>query len=109
MNPWPPHQFRTAASVEGVDEQVAQHALEQARRVQATGLPAILTLKHLAVMTGVRYGVLRQIAERTFPKPYRFFDVRKRSGGYRKICVPHPSLLRAQKWIARYILRDTDG
>ena len=60
-------------------------------------------------MTGVSYGILRQVVERTLPDPYRFFRVQKRSGGYRQICVPQPSLFRVQKWIAKYVLRNSQG
>lgn len=105
MNPWPPHHYRRQAAAAGVDPEVAGRALDQARRLQEAGLPAILTLKHLSLLTGVPYKTLRKIVERALPEPYRFFRVTKRSGGYRLICVPHPALFRVQKWIARYILR----
>ena len=75
-----------------------------AHRVQREGLPAVLTLKHLCLHADVGYGVLRKIVSRRHD-PYRTFRVRKRAGGYRRICVPEPGLLRVQRWLARHVLR----
>src|SRR4051812_8844167 len=108
MTPWPPHLYRRDAAANGVDGATIGNSIAHARRVQVNGLPAILTLKHLSQMADAPYNVLRQTVERRLESPYRFFNVRKRSGGHRLICVPHPSLFRVQKWLARYVLRDAE-
>lgn len=105
MTPWPPHVYRTDGDAEGVPPDVLAHAVDQVHRVQSVGLPAVLTLNHLAVQSDVPYSFLRSIVERREAAPYRYFSIHKRAGGRRLICVPHPLLLNAQKWIARHILR----
>ena len=104
MTLWSPHQFATAAT-DRLDAAAVQAAIEAAHATQARGLPAILTLNHLAVHTGLTYKYLRHIVERQYD-PYRAFEMQKRGGGYRLICVPERSLMLVQRWIARYMLQN---
>src|SRR5438105_11467844 len=72
-------------------------------------LAPVFTLRHLAHMSGVDYGLLRTIAARTFADPYTRFRIKKRPSAqgelrYRVICVPTPGLMRAQRWVAQNIL-----
>lgn len=68
----------------------------------------VFTLKHLAVLSEVDYGFIRQtVARRT--DAYTEFRVKKRSSQdsdprYRTICVPSPGLMKVQRWIAQNIL-----
>jgi RNA-directed DNA polymerase len=68
-------------------------------------LPALLSLAHLSRRCGVSYKDLRRYVERHGNWPYRSFNIRKRSGGLRRILVPEPALMRVQRWIAYHILR----
>ncbi len=70
------------------------------------GVPAILTLGHLAFRMEVNHRYLRSVVAKRTGEFYREFHVRKRSGGLRRIVVPAPKLMAVQRWIAREILRD---
>lgn len=105
MPPWPPHLYRRAGRDAGRPPELVERALAQASAVQsAADLPAVLTLNHLATEVGVSYRTLRAVVSRSLTHPYRLFQVTKRSGGHRQICVPIPPLLAAQRWVARHVL-----
>jgi RNA-directed DNA polymerase len=74
-----------------------------AQPLAESGLPVILTMGHLAYVTGIPYWLLLNIVKREID-PYRVFAIRKRGGGKRFICVPEPSLLALQRWIHNRIL-----
>ena len=65
--------------------------------------PALLSLSHLAHRAQVPYWRLRAAVERA-PYTYRHFTIRKRSGGGRRISVPHPDVMAAQRWITAHVL-----
>lgn len=104
MTTWSPHLYRQQALARGLSEATIAAALESMKLLTARGIPPILTLKHLAKQVEVDYLALRSIVERRHPDPYRVFQISKRTGGYRRICIPCPELLIAQRWIHRYIL-----
>lgn len=68
----------------------------------------VFTLRHLAALSGVDYGFLRQtVARRT--EAYAEFRIKKRVvehllPQYRTICAPSPSLMKVQRWITQNIL-----
>lgn len=102
----PPHLFRLEARKRDIPAEVVSASLTNATAVRGVlGLPPVLTLMHLSELSCVDYRTLRKIVARKYRKPYHFFRMRKRLGGYRLICVPTPALLRVQRWIARHILR----
>jgi RNA-directed DNA polymerase len=103
MDLWPSLQYQREGQKAGCDPEVLSAALEQARRVQARGLAAVLSLRHLAIQTDTPYGYLRNIVAR-HRDPYRIFSIKKRPAGYRAICVPEADLLRVQRWIHHFIL-----
>jgi RNA-directed DNA polymerase len=104
MHTWPPHLYLEQGAARGLPVETLQNSLTQATQAQSRGVPAILTLRHLAQHTGVPYTFLRECVQRSVSEPYRFFRVAKRSGGYRLICIPHPLLHQAQSWLARHVL-----
>src|SRR5262249_15519185 len=130
MSPWPPHLYLANAPApradgtenlpalrgnppesghlcpprpDAIEDPRFQRALEQAHAVQQRGLPAILTLNHLAVRAGVPHGTLRTYVGRG-TDPYLVFHIRKHSGGFRTICVPDWPLARVQRWLATRLL-----
>lgn len=107
MSRWPPHLYRQLAAQRGLSSQTTEAALSQAQALQARNLPVILTLGHLAYEADVAYDSLRSAATRQ-SDPYRQFRLRKRSGGWRHICIPHPQILRVQRWISDHILQRLD-
>jgi RNA-directed DNA polymerase len=98
-----PHHYRQQAASLGITREVVQRAIEQAAAVERQGLPAILTIRHLANLTGADYKYLRSIVARA-RDGYTPFTIRKRSGGKRLIAAPEPQLLAVQRWIARHVL-----
>jgi RNA-directed DNA polymerase len=103
MDLWSPHSYLGAGLAHGYPEPVLKEALLQANTLQRQNLPAILTLKHLSVLTEVGYKDLQSYVEREID-PYRVFSIRKRAGGRRVICVPDNSLVRVHRWLSRYVL-----
>src|SRR4051812_24654670 len=113
-HPWSPHTFREGAKAAGRPDSMiaaAESSAASIRRVHPD-LPVVLTLHHLAHLSDVRAADLQQVAFRKVDA-YRIFRVKKRgvsgvrpvpSRRYRTICVPHPFLMRTQRWIAQNIL-----
>lgn len=98
-----PHHYRKQATTLGIAQEVVRRAIEQAETVERQGLPAVLTIRHLAHLTGADYKYLRSIVTRAHDG-YAPFTISKRSGGKRLIAAPEPQLLAVQRWIARHVL-----
>ena len=103
MSYWAPHIYREEGRKVGISDDVLEAALAQAGVVQRRGLPAILTLKHLATHVDVDYGYLASVISRKL-NPYRIFRIAKRSGGRRTIAAPEPAIRRVQQWISKNVL-----
>lgn len=104
MELWSPANYQQQGIKKGYEATLLRTALDQAHAVQSKGFPAILSLRHLADSVRVSYSFLREVVGRR-TDPYRSFPIRKRTGGYRVICVPAFSLLRVQRWLQKYILQ----
>jgi RNA-directed DNA polymerase len=98
-----PHLYRQGAQDKSVRPEIVERALAQARSPERQGLPAILTLGHLAHLTGADYLYLRSVVMRE-RDGYRTFIIRKRGGGQRLIAAPEPKLAAIQRWIVDEIL-----
>lgn len=106
MLTWPPHLYRQDGIKKEIPSSIIDAALYDASLVQRQfPLPPILSLKHLSQLTHTPYLSLRKIVERKNQYAYRLFQINKRSGGKRLICVPCKNLLKVQKWINRFVLR----
>ena len=103
MSNWTPHSFRETATAKGIPPEAIQRLVEEGERLRLKGVPVVFTLGHLAAICDVPYKFLRDIVSRRFD-PYRVFNIRKRSGGYRQITVPEDALMRVQRWIHENIL-----
>jgi RNA-directed DNA polymerase len=106
MTEWSPATYRAAALSQGLDSATAEEALRQAAVSSSRGLPAILTLNHLATMTAESYPFLRSVVGRRAKSAYELFTVRKRTGGSRLIAVPCAPLMRVQRWINQHVLSE---
>jgi len=111
MSDWRAQHYRTAARKAGVSNIIvaAANQTAAATRVVNNRVPVVLTLRHLAQLSGVHYGFLRKVISRHELDPYRSFRLRKRSlpgevARFRRITIPHPPLMAVQKWIASNIL-----
>lgn len=94
----PPHLYRREGVARGVPESVIDAALRDTSAARTHGSEPILSLGHLAHLTGVEYGFLREIVERGID-PYSDIVLRKRTGGARAIAAPGARLMSVQRWI----------
>jgi hypothetical protein len=111
MPPWRPQLYRKHARESGANPAVVANAIAAAEAIVAANpaLTPVFTLKHLAHLADVDYGLLRSITSRAHEDPYRIFRIRKRPSyegeeRFRIIAVPDPGLLRVQRWITQAIL-----
>ncbi|WP_372445002.1 reverse transcriptase family protein [Microbispora corallina] len=104
MNADSPHLYRLRGAIQGRDQYTLRAAIQQAARVEARGLAAVLTLRHLAHRTGAPYTYLREIVSRR-RDAYHVFQIRRRSGRTpRVISSPDPTLMHVQRWMLAHIL-----
>lgn len=98
-----PHLYRSEARERGSDPHTINRALEVMRTVDGRGATPVLTLKHLAQLTGASYHYLRDIISRQ-RDPYVSITRPKKDGRTRGISSPEPVLMDVQRWILRRIL-----
>lgn len=111
MPAWRPQLYRTNGRKIGADPEVVANAIATAEVTLSVNpeFPPVFTLKHLAYLARVDYGLLRTIVRRANEDPYRIFRIRKRPSHlgerrFRVIAVPDPGLLQVQRWITQRIL-----
>ncbi len=104
MTAWPPHLYITQRPAE-CSLVNAKKWLAEAKQLQDKGYPAVLSLRHLSLMTRVRYATLRAIVARHF-FPYSIVRIKKKqSSEPRELYCPNYSVKRVQRWIVQNILR----
>ncbi len=117
-HPWSPQRFREGARAAGRPDVMIAAAAGAAASIKRVhpDLPVVFTLHHLAHLAAVPAESLQQVAFRK-EDAYRIFRVKKQGAPgvtpapprrYRTICVPHPFLMRTQRWIAQNILNSVD-
>lgn len=113
MSNWRPQHYKSEAKSAGVSDPVINAANKTASLIRSSNsrVPVILTLKHLANLSGVPYIFLRKIVSREEVDPYRSFRLKKRPlpnepVRFRRITVPNPQLKRVQSWIASKVLAE---
>ncbi|WP_131740914.1 reverse transcriptase family protein [Actinomadura roseirufa] len=94
-----PHLYRRAGIAAGHSPDLIERAIEHASLVESRGLEAVLSLKHLAHLTGVQRSYLRSIVARQ-TDPYEEYTLQ----GRRVISSPHPPLLAVHRWMLANIL-----
>lgn len=97
------HALSREGSRLGLQAAYLQELEERTRRLLAAKVPVIYSLMHLAVLTNSPWSELHRTVAREVD-PYSTFEIRKRSGGNRRICMPAPYLRRVQRWIHSHIL-----
>ncbi len=104
-----PQRFEAKGQELGIDPVVlknASNAIQQIAKVNTKLFP-LLTLNHLSVVTGLKYGFLRNTVARKTGR-YRHFYMKKKVPGRRNvrmISIPEKRLLSCQKWITQNILK----
>lgn len=76
-----------------------ENSKDEIERLWALGLPPIVNLETLSVMTGLHEGFLYSLVNRTY-KHYRRFEILKGGGRTRIISSPKVGLKIIQKWLA---------
>lgn len=86
-----------------VQEDLRKILLDYAAVLIDKGVPVIYDLDHLCALLGLKKNHVTSVifCSKAF---YRTFKIKKRSGGFREICAPYPSLLYMQNWIYKEIL-----
>ena len=87
-----------------VTEDLKKSLLDYAAVLLDKDVPVIYDLDHLCALLGLKKSFVTSVI--FCPKAYyREFKIRKRSGGFREIRAPYPSLLYIQDWIYHEILQ----
>lgn len=87
----------------GRDADVVKRASAEIERLFHCGVKPVLTLNHLARLTGSNYDYLRATVERA-SDPYTNIRRKKRDGSFRHLSSPEPVLMGVQRWILQEIL-----
>ncbi|AZQ55976.1 reverse transcriptase family protein [Burkholderia cenocepacia] len=88
----------------GFNEQYVKALVDTAKHLSAKRVPVVFTVMHLATLSKTSWSALMQTIVRQSENDYRVFSIRKKSGGFRRICVPAPHLMQTQRWIHDHIL-----
>lgn len=87
----------------GIPKDIIDALLTYAERLYALNLPIIYEQEHLALLCGKDYAYLLGISNQP-SSYYKRYLLPKRSGGFRTIMEPLPSLKEIQEWILRNVL-----
>lgn len=93
-----PHLYKKLGTELGVPPSVISSAQRQISLTRSRGSHPVLSLNHLARLTGCSAIYLRRIVQRTYD-PYVDISRPKKSGGRRHISAPEPVLAGVQRWI----------
>lgn len=104
MNGQPPHLYRANGERLGIDHDVLDHAVRDQQSAKSRGATPILSLRHLAHLTGASYGYLREVVERE-SDPYEDIARKKKTGRVRPIAAPEPILMDVQRYLLDNALR----
>lgn len=99
------HHYRKQGLAAGVPESVLKSAQLQRQQNQQSGSLPILTLNHLAKLSGVSLPYLRRIIQRQ-SDPYQNLRLKKQRGGTRPISAPEPVLLEVQRVVLERALEN---
>lgn len=96
------HLYRKGAPA-GLPSHVIERAIALHQAQSAAGVAPILTLKHLAVQSGVGLRFLEDVTSRQ-TDPYHLHLIRKRNGASkRRIAAPLPDLYKVQRWLLEHV------
>lgn len=98
-----PHLGRVHAIERSLSADSASAYVRRHETLRLTGAPPLLTLNHFALSSGVDWGFLRRVINRSAPA-YRAIKIPKRKGGFRDLQSPSEELMRAQQWLLRNVL-----
>ncbi len=88
----------------GVSEELISKYINYVSCLLDKNVPVIFDFNHLALLLGRHPEYLASVVNSP-ENHYRSFNIKKRSGGNRKITCPYPALLELQYWIFNNILK----
>ncbi len=91
------------AKQEGHSDAFIENTLNYADNLIRKNLPVIFSLKHLAIIVGMEFGLLKSIISNR-DNNYEYYLIKKKKGGYRRIIAPHPNIKELQRWIKTNII-----
>ena len=96
--------WRKFFEAKGIDRIQVDAYMEYVTNLLSQDLPPIFDFRHLCLLLGIKCENLASMVNS--PNDYyRIFDIPKKSGGFRSITAPYPSLKLVQRWIYDNILR----
>ncbi len=103
MSQPPPHRYLADGKASGAPETALRAAIARIAETDAHDAAPILSLGHLAHLSGAPYLYLRQIVQRVID-PYADITRVKKTGGARPISAPEPVLMDVQRIILQRAL-----
>lgn len=100
---FPKNDFITKAKELGRSDDFIREALTYASNLDNKGLPVIFNQRHLSFLLCIEHSQLRTLT-RFAPGYYKYFAIKKQSGGLRRIMSPYRDLREVQTWIKENIL-----
>ncbi|OCX50593.1 hypothetical protein BEL04_22730 [Mucilaginibacter sp. PPCGB 2223] len=95
-------EFRKIAKSNNHSEEYIFETIKYAEKLNKKDLPVIFSTVHLAIELKIPSNILNSLLK---SYNYTFFNLHKRSGGFREIMVPNEKLKYVQRWINFNILQ----
>lgn len=100
---FPRNDYLTQATLQGHSDEFITATLEYADNLDGKGLPVIFDQHHLSYLLYMEHQDLQKLV-RSASCYYKYFAIKKRSGGLRRIMAPYSELRDVQTWIKENIL-----
>lgn len=100
---FPRNDYLTAAKDKKHSDEFISETLSYADGLDSKGLPVIFDQQHLSYLLCMEHRNLRQLVK-SASSYYKYFAIKKRRGGLRRIMSPYSELRDVQTWIKENIL-----
>lgn len=100
---FPRNDYLTAAKDKKHSDEFISETLSYADGLDSKGLPVIFDQQHLSYLLCMEHRNLRQLVK-SASRYYKYFAIKKRRGGLRRIMSPYSELRDVQTWIKENIL-----
>lgn len=100
---FPRNDYLTAAKDKKHSDEFISETLSYADGLDSKGLPVIFDQQHLSYLLCMEHRILRQLVK-SASSYYKYFAIKKRRGGLRRIMSPYSELRDVQTWIKENIL-----
>lgn len=100
---FPRNDYLTAARAQNHSDEFISETLSYADGLDGKGLPVIFDQQHLSYLLYMEHRDLKKLV-RSASGYYKYFAIKKRHGGLRRIMSPYCELRTVQTWIKENIL-----